>query len=177
MSGKWMVGALAVFVALGVAGVGFAAFTDVNVVNGTASAGTVAIQMTPLANDVHFPGHAVFSGLSEAQDQVTLTAWNLMPGDYPHEGLTITNIGTVPATVTVTLAGDVTMVSVGGLNGYDVHTASGLSAFGGSFTVVWVTLNPGASATDVLYVGIPAGSTVAPVPGTFTVTYTATAGT
>ncbi len=178
MSTKWIAGLLGVFVVLGLAGVAFAAFTDQNVVNGTASPATVAIEMLPVANDVHFPGHTLFSGLSEVQDQVALTAWNLVPGDYPHESLKIMNVGTVAVTIAVTLWGDSAMVSLGGTNGYDLQTASGLTAVGGVYTVTsWVTLNPGQVATDTIYVGIPGGSTEVPASMSFTVTYTASAGT
>jgi hypothetical protein len=177
MASKWIAGMLGVFVVLGVAGVGFAAFTDTVVVNGTATAATVAIQLTPLPNNVNFPGHTLLTGLSEAKDSVTLTAWNLVPGDYPHETVKIKNVGTVPVQLSVALSGDQNMVLPAGTNGYDVYTSSGLGAYAGTVNTGWVTLFPGHWVLDSIYVGIPSGATAVPASMTFSITYTATAGT
>lgn len=178
MASKWIAGLLGVFVVLGVAGVGFAAFTDTVVVNGTATAGTVAIQLTPLPNNVNFPGHTLLSGLTPAKDAITLTAWNLVPGNYPHETVKIKNVGTVPVVLSVSLSGDSNMVPYLGTNGYDVYTTpSGIGAYAGTLNSGWVTLFPGHWVLDSIYVGIPSGSTSVPASMTFTITYTATAGT
>lgn len=175
MSGHWIAALLGVLTVLAVSGVGFAAFSSVNTVNGTATATSVAIQMTPVGAILHHPGHADFSNLSEAKDQVTLTAWDLVAGDYPHQDLKITNVGTGTVTISVMLWGDAGLVATGGTYGYDVYTDSGLSAVGGVLSVTWVTLHASASHVDRIFVGIPADSTGVPLGMSFTVTYTATA--
>jgi hypothetical protein len=171
MATRWIAGLLSVFVALGVAGVGFAAFTDPIVINGSASTGTLDIQIVYYTDLINFPGHTHIDTV--ADDQFTMTAWNLAPGDYPYEKVKVENVGTLMAAVSVNLVGT-GLIAVGGTDGIDVYTHSGLSAVGGVFTHSWVTLAPGQHSWDWIYVGMPATSTTQGLSATFTITYTAT---
>ncbi len=179
MSGKWVVGLVGVFVVLGVAGVGFAAFTDPLTINGSATAGTLDVHIVDYSNNVAYPGHTYLTHLSGDKKSIDLYAWNLVPGQYPNEQVKLKNVGTLPAHIAVTLVNsDGNLVAMGGADAFDVQTTSGLTAVGGVWSVThWVTLYPGHSIWDTIYVGIPAGSTSAPASTTFTIVYTATAGT
>ena len=85
---------------------------------------TVAEGLRRRENGGYEPRRSVtveFSELSEANDGVTLTGSNLVPGQTVFGYLTIKNTGTVHADVSAVLYDYGGLVSVGGLNAYEVR--------------------------------------------------------
>lgn len=202
MAKKWVTSVVCAFAVLSISGIGFAAFTATATVNGTASAGTMGLEIISAVGadcgslfgaTAPGAGNFTFFDLNPGHTSISARATNLTPGVYCEGGLELQNTGSVPVTVGVEL-------STPGLNGictsyarncYDVESLSGIEASGwqwyiGSPTAGtssygdanFATLNPGATYTDYLAVNLPELSTSALTPSgaTFTIVYTATAG-
>lgn len=177
---KWLAAMVGVFMLLGIAGVAFAAFTDTVTVNGSASRAVVNLEIVSANVEHHtYPGDIHFTDQSEANNAITLTVTNIVPGEYLNAWLTVKNTGTVHANLDVTMSNLGGLVAVGGLNGYDVMGTSGLWAYGGTYNVVHVDhLNPGDTYTEKITVGIPGGSDDStPSTGAFLIVFTASIGT
>lgn len=199
MAKQWLIGVVAAFAVLGMAGMGFAAFTATATVNGSASAATMGVAFTENATfacDYYYnhpgaPGNIAFSHENPAGNMITLTVANMTPGVYCVSGVVITNTGSVPVNMSVAFftAGTNGMCSAYQNDCFGVFTTSGLGTDG---SIWWIgqpnygivtdsysnfaTLAPGGTFTDYIGVDLPAGSTSAPSVGTFQIVYTASAG-
>lgn len=199
MAQRWLIGVIAAFAVIGMAGVGFSAFTATATVNGSASAATVEIKIVDTAtfacdyfyNIVGAPGNVSFANENAQQTSISLNVANLTPGVYCTGGLVLENVGTVPVNLSVVFdtAGANNMCTAYALNCYGVFTWSGIGTDG---YIYWIgapnygtptdsnanfaTLQPGGTFTEYIGVDISYDSTIAPGPGSFTLVYTASAG-
>ena len=205
MAQKWILGVVGAFAVLALAGVGFAAFTAQATVNGSASAASVDLQIVSQSSfattcfylpDTPYPYAAAPGNVSLATGEgfvstATMTASNLTPGVGCFVYVTIENTGSVPENVSVALStqGANGVCAAYAINCYDVISQSGIQASGlwyvigsptapGPATVStdFVTLPVGGTYSDYIGVLIATTSTSAPASGTFTLTYTASAG-
>jgi len=203
MAKRWLVGLVAAVAVVGLAGVGFSAFTATATVNGYASAGSVSLQITETGTFSCFylpdtpypyapaPGNIAFSPIRDGGTEVSFNVSNLTPGVICNGGVLLVNEGSVPLNVSVSLfsAGFNGVCGAYQYNCYDVITYSGIQAGGhywysGSPTAGgpsdvsanFVTLAPGASVVDDLGVLIETGSTSAPSSASFSLVYTGSAG-
>jgi len=181
MTKKWVVGVLGVLAVAALVGVGYSAFTATATVNGTATAGIAAIEVTSTGagycqypTGAPAPGSFVFA--ENAKDTVlSVTVSNLVPGSICVTSVTVQNVGTVPVALSAQLNATGGICSGPALNCYDVATTSGLSSAAGIFSVP-AFANLGGPYLDSISVSIPAGSTSAPASGSFAVFYIGSAG-
>lgn len=200
MAQRWILGLVAAIAVIALSGVGFAAFTANATVNGSASAGSVDLQIvydqgqgcgslygaTPAG-----VGNFTFYGLTEGATEISAKVTNLTPGVWCQGVIGLENVGSVPITLSI-------VVNTPGTNGvcvsysfncYDVETISGIEVTGWQWWVGsptagtsayasanFATLAPGQIYYDYLAVNIPHSSTSAPGAGAFTLVYTASAG-
>jgi hypothetical protein len=200
MAQRWLIGVIAAFAVIGLAGVGFSAFTATATVNGSASAATMSLKIVEngtFACDYYYnvpgaPGNISFSGENAGQTVIGLTVANMTPGVYCVGAIVLENAGSVPVNVSVAFstAGANGMCSAYQLNCYGVFTTSGLGTDGSIWWVGqpndgivtdsyanFVTLSPGGTYLDLIGIDMPAGSTSAPGGGgAFSIVYTASAG-
>ncbi|HTW55002.1 MAG TPA: hypothetical protein VMG36_00940 [Thermoplasmata archaeon] len=200
MAQRWLIGVIAAFAVIGMAGVGFSAFTATATVNGSASAATMGLKIIEndtVACDWYFntpgaPGNISFSNENAGQTVISLKVTNMTPGVYCVGIVVLENTGSVPVNVSVAFltAGANGMCNAFQLNCYGVFTLSGLATDGSiwwdaqpTFGIVtdsysnFATLQPGGSFVDWIGVDMPAGSTSAPAGGgAFSIVYTASAG-
>ena len=199
MGRKWWLGVAAAFAVVCVAGVGFSAFTAVDTVSGSVSAGSVGLQIVAyLGHGCHYisngapgPGSAGFSGINAAQTTINFAVNGINLGEDCDGAIQLENSGTAP----VNLTSGILFVGLNGIcyafesNCFDVATASGISASGltclnGSPTPCgtpaeisnnFATLNPGQSYTDDIVIDFAPGSNAsAPTTGSFEIIYEAT---
>ncbi|HTW55637.1 MAG TPA: hypothetical protein VMG36_04220 [Thermoplasmata archaeon] len=205
MAQKWIIGVIGAFAVLALAGVGFSAFTAQATVNGSAAAATVNLQIVgPDSTAISClylpttpypyapaPGNVSLVTGEGFSSTATFSVSNLTPGVYCGAYVTLENTGSVPENVSVALStqGANGICAVDQINCFDVATQSGIEASGlwsiigsptapGPATVSnnFVTLGVGGTYSDFIVVLITTGSTSAPSHGTFTLTYTASAG-
>ncbi|HTP56013.1 MAG TPA: hypothetical protein VML53_05030 [Thermoplasmata archaeon] len=203
MAKRWLVGLVAAVAVVGLAGVGFSAFTATATVNGYATAGSVSLQITETGGYACFylpdtpygyasaPGNVSFSPIRDGGTEVSLNVSNLTPGVICSGLILLTNAGSVPLNVSVSLytAGFNGVCGAYDYDCYDAITYSGIQAsghywFGGSPTAGgpsdlsanFVTLAPGGSFVDDIGILIETGSTSAPGAAAFSLVYTGSAG-
>lgn len=199
MGKNWVMGMVGAIAVLAVTGIGFAAFTATATVNGTASAGSVDLQITSvLASGCQgfngaTAGNATiaFSSIGGGGTSVSVTATNLTPAVACFGDLTLKNTGSVPLNLSVSLntPGSNGVCVGGAIDCYDVDTYSGIEdsgwiawcgpcSFAPLYSVTgFTTLNPGQSYSDAFLVSIPYHSDDGtPASGTFSLVYTGTAG-
>ena len=202
MAKKWVVGLGAALAVICMAGVGFSAFSAQATVNGTATAGTVGLEIVSSAGldcgslfgAVPAPTAGLtFYDLSPEFTSISVKAANLTPGVYCEGALELENVGSVPVQVSVAL-------NTPGLNGvctshtvncFDVETLSGIEAAGFQWYTAspsagtscyayadFTTLAPSGSIWDFVAVNIPPTSTnpATPASSSFQIVYTASTG-
>ena len=200
MAKRWVLGVVGALVVLAASGVGFSAFTTTATVNGSATSASMGLEIVNSADigcgslygaAVPGPGNFTFYGLTAGMTQISVRATNLTPGVYCQGWIELENVGSVPVTVSV-------VVNTPGANGictsyaydcYDVESISGVEVTGWQWYTAsptagtsayaspnFATLAPGGVYYDYLASNIPHASTSAPATGTFTLTYTSSAG-
>ncbi|MFY9717282.1 MAG: hypothetical protein WAK40_05040 [Thermoplasmata archaeon] len=181
MTNRWIVGVLGVLAVAALVGVGYSAFTATATVNGTASAGTAAITVSTNGVGSCFypsgaPAPGAFSFSENAKNTVlSITITNMVPGGICSTTATVTNVGTVPVSLSDQLNSTSGICVGAALNCYGVYDTSGLSSSAGvSSEHSFDTL--GAPYSDAISVYIPAGSTSAPASGVFSIEYIGSAG-
>jgi hypothetical protein len=181
---RWVVGLLGVFAVAALVGVGYSAFTASATVNGTATAGTVSIEVRSslsgsctYASGAPAPGAFTFSE-NAADTVLSIGVSSLVPGGVCTTQATVTNTGSVPVLLNDQLNESSGICASGPtLNCYDVSDTAGLRSVSPVLNVnSIVTLAPGGSYTDTIAVYIPAGSTSAPASGNFAVYFMGSAG-
>lgn len=199
---KWAMGLVGAFAVLGLAGVGFSAFTATAQVNGYAYGATMGLEIVSsfgadCGSLFHAtppgPGNFTFFGENVAMTSISASVTNLTPGVYCEGAIELQNTGSVPVNVSVVLetAGTNGICTAYAINCYDVESISGIEAAGWQWysasptaghsayvSANFTTLNPGATYWDWIASNIPPTSTSASTPasGTFTLVYTASAG-
>lgn len=192
-------GLVGAFAVMGLAGVGFSAFTASATVYGTASAGTVSLVITETesfgcsgayANGAN-NGSMAFSPVSEDGSSVSASVSNIVPGEFCDGLVVLENTGSVPFNVSVAFntPGANGMCIWGERDCYDVNTLSGIQVsgwlafcgpcnFSAEYSVTNITtLNPGQTYTDYVAVSIPQGADDGTPPtGSFSLVYTGSAG-
>jgi hypothetical protein len=178
---KWVVGMMAVLAVAALVGVGYSAFTATATVNGTATAGLDAIQVSSSQSGACFypsgaPAPGSFGFSLNAKDTVlTLSVTNMVPGAVCSTVATISNVGSVPVVLSNQL-NTTSGICVGpALNCYDVSDTAGLSSVTGIKNVNSIA-TLGSPYADTINVWIPAGSTSAPSSGVFSIYYVGSAG-
>ncbi|MGB6500083.1 MAG: hypothetical protein WBG19_01585 [Thermoplasmata archaeon] len=196
MTSRWVFGVLATVAAVMMTGVGFAAFTSVDTVSGSVSAGSVNLQIeaflghgcTYTGTGAPGPGSIGFTGLNAAQTAVNLEISDIYFGEYCDAALQIQNTGEAPVNVTAGLlfAGLNGICNAGQTNCIDVVTLSGIAASGlvcvngsptpcgtaADISINFITLQPGQSYNDAILVGYAPGSDgSAPSTGAFELVY------
>jgi hypothetical protein len=182
MAKKWLVGVVAAFAILGLAGVGFAAFTASANVYGNASAASPGISVSPS------DGYCATTSVDPSSPgAVYVNSSDLVPG-VPCGGVVkVTNTGNVKEIVTSAITDDYTGdlctaadLAAAAPNCYFVSdTQTGLGAGGDSgngLNGYYGVLLPGDSFLDNIEVLIPAGSTSVSPSEVFTITFTASQG-
>lgn len=105
MARNWKLGLIAVIAVAAIGGIGFSQFTSTATITGNASAGNIDLQWTPQGT----PAMVATSSWDDCSavvtaSTITITAYNLAPGDDcqlpSSDGVTLTNFGTIPASVT-----------------------------------------------------------------------------
>ncbi|HTP54786.1 MAG TPA: hypothetical protein VML94_07520 [Thermoplasmata archaeon] len=181
MTNRWVVGLLGVLAIAALVGVGYSAFTATATVNGTASAGTAAIVVTSNGAGACFypsgaPAPGSFSFSENAKDTVlSISVSNMVPGGVCSTVATVSNVGTVPVSLSNQLNSTSGICVGAALNCYDVSDTAGLSSVAGvSSEHAFATL--GAPYSDTISIWIPAGSVSAPPSGVFSIYYIGSAG-
>jgi hypothetical protein len=198
MAKRSVTGLIALIAVVSLTGVGFAAFTSVDTVNGTATAGSANLEILSYASyGCGFfhggagPGTVTFSDLNAAQTAIDLAIGGLILGEFCQAVLGVENVGTGPVNLTagVLFVGLNGICTAGEVNCFDVATLSGIAASGltcvaGSPTpcgtaaqvsIDFASLLPGQTYTDHIAISFPPGSDAsAPSTGTFELVYEAT---
>ena len=184
---RWVIGVAAAFAVLAMAGVGFSAFTATATVNGTAYAGSAeltVVQSHFLATLCEWYNFSFYTGGSitvtpVSSNVLSFSVTNLVPGVRCFIGVNVTNVGSVPLSVTGALVPGAGICSTGATNGcfdagtwlYPIDAITGVTSW-----LITPSLSPGAIFYDFVVVGIPPGFTSAPTSASFSIVYTGTAG-
>jgi hypothetical protein len=181
MGTKWVIGVVAVVAMFAVGGIGFAAFTSSAYINGSATAGTLGplywTHGDPTGSESFDHCSAVIGTTFNSSDTLNFGASNLAPGDYCSYQAHLHNAGSIPANVYA----EVTSTS-GSFCGYTTlyDTFAGWSQPGETYGTSYgpLTISAGGALFYQAQMGFipPAGNEWQGQTCTFTVTFTATAG-
>jgi len=95
MAKNWVLGVAGLIAVLGVAGIGFATYTATATVNVNATAGSFYLYESGAVASSSISSASGGCGFSAPGTSITLTATNLLPGDYCNFTVTVTDPGSI----------------------------------------------------------------------------------
>ena len=95
MGRRWLMGVVGLIAVLGVAGVGFAAYTATATLNVNATAGSFYLYESGSVQSQSLSSASASCAPGASGTALTLTVTNLLPGDYCNFTVTVTDPGTI----------------------------------------------------------------------------------